>query len=83
MLGVVSESEDKTKLDEYLRSVGCEAMRVAFLPKKILNSYNLSMTPTTLIVANEGKVEKAWVGKWNSETAATASSFFGFSFSQH
>ena len=83
VLGIVSESEDKSKVDEYLRSVGCESMRVAFVPNSLLKSYKLSMTPTTLVIANEGKVENAWAGKWNSDSLAAASSTFGFSFSQH
>ena len=81
VLGLVSESEDKKKVNEYPSSVGCESMRVALVPKGVLNSYKLSMTPTTIVVENTGKVEKAWAGKWNSEIAASASSIFGFSFS--
>jgi hypothetical protein len=82
VLGLVSESEDKTKLDEFLHSIGCESLHVAFVPNDLLRSYKLSMTPTTLVVLKEGKVEKAWAGRWNSEALAAASSTFGFSFSQ-
>lgn len=81
VLGLVSESEDKKKVNEYLSSVGCESMRVAFVPKGVLSSYKLSMTPTTIVVENTGKVEKAWAGRWGSDIADSASSIFGFSFS--
>jgi hypothetical protein len=83
VLGVIAESEDKTKIAEYLHSVGCESMRVALLPNEILRNFKLSMTPTTLVIASEGRVEKVWAGKWNSDIAAEARSTFGFSFSQH
>ena len=82
VIGLVSESEDRAKVDEYLRSVGCESMRVAFIPDGVLNSYNLSMTPMTIVIANDGRVEKVWTGKWDSEALVAASSIFGFSFSQ-
>ena len=80
VLGIVSESEDRTKVGEYLRSVGCESMRIAFVSGSVINNYKLSMSPTTVVIENNGSVEKTWIGKWDSDIAAEASSVLGFSF---
>jgi peroxiredoxin len=81
--GLVSDSEDRNKIEEYLRSVGCGAdsptpLRVAFIPNDILRSYKLTSTPTTLIVANDGTVERSWLGRWNASTIDNANLVFGF-----
>ena len=87
VLGVATESEDKAKLDEYLRSVGCspdsqKPLRTALIPNSLRRSYKLSSTPITLVVANDGSVENVWHGRWDSESLAAAASIFGMDFSQ-
>lgn len=77
VLGVAAESEDKVKLEEYLHTVGCSidtdlALPVAFISDSVRRSYKLSATPITLVVTNDGTVEKVWAGKWDSEDIAVA-----------
>lgn len=67
--GLASDSEDKNKVEEYLRSVGCGAesptpLNVAFASGDTLRSYKLTSTPTTLVVGNDGTVERSWSGRW-------------------
>ena len=83
IIGVVSESEDKAKVEEYLKSLSCESLSVAILPKNVSKNYKLSMTPTTIVIDNEATVQQGWTGKWQSDELAVASSIFGFQFSQH
>jgi thiol-disulfide isomerase/thioredoxin len=59
VIGVVAQSEDKPRLSEYLRTMGCtdEArtrLRVALAPDDVRQSYQLAATPITLIVNNDG-----------------------------
>ncbi|MDT4953064.1 MAG: AhpC/TSA family [Acidobacteriota bacterium] len=87
ILGVVTESEDKAKLNEYLRSVGCspdsqKPLRTVLIPNNLRRSYKLSSTPITLVVANDGSVENVWYGRWDSESLAAAASIFGMDFSR-
>jgi peroxiredoxin len=82
VLGVAAESEDETKLTEFLRSVNCESMNVALLPNSLLNAYKLSVTPTTLVIENNGKVEKVWAGSWKDDRVDDAGSYFGLQFSK-
>ena len=83
IIGVVSESEDKVRIEEYLKSLGCESLPIAILPQSVSKNYKLSMTPTTIVIDNEATVQQVWTGKWQSDDLATAGSIFGFQFSQH
>lgn len=82
IIGVVSESEDRTKLEEYLKSQDCDFLPVAILPREISKNYKLSVTPTTLVIDNEGKVQQVWTGKWTASELANAGSLLGFQVSQ-
>lgn len=78
IIGVVSESEDRAKLEEYLKSFGCDFLPVAILPKGVSKSYKLSITPTTLVIDNEATIQQVWIGKWNAADLAAAGSILGF-----
>lgn len=87
IIGVVSQAEDKTKLEAYLRSVGClddskTSMRVALVPEGVRESYKLFSTPITLVIANDGKLEKVWYGSWRPQDLAAASAVFDVSLSE-
>lgn len=86
VIGLVDRAEDKTRLEEYTRTMGCSTdsqspLRVAFIPNEIRRSYKLSETPITLVVASDGTVEKVWAGRWNDNDVAVASTILGFNFS--
>lgn len=85
VLGLVRESEDVDKVAGHIRSVSpptdsMSRLQIAVVPQSVLDSYKLTVTPITLTVSSSGEVENIWVGKWNDDTAATASSYFGFQF---
>jgi len=81
ILGLVDETESRNQVEEYLRQAGCEGMQVAFTPENILAAYKLSVTPTTLVVSNRGKIQQAWIGQWDNKVIDEASSFFECSLS--
>ncbi|MDT7541995.1 MAG: AhpC/TSA family [Acidobacteriota bacterium] len=86
VLGVVSDKEDKEKMEDYLRQFGCAAdsqtpLRAALVPDDVRCNYKLMATPITLIVNNNGTVDKAWSGRWSGEEMAKAGETFGVSFS--
>jgi hypothetical protein len=68
VIGLASEVEDAETLRRYLNQLGFEAppqhFRVALLPDAVRRTYKLSVTPTTLVVTNDGTVEKVWQGQW-------------------
>ncbi|MBV9211723.1 MAG: redoxin domain-containing protein [Acidobacteria bacterium] len=82
VIGLVNQAEDKTRLEKYLREMGCAQdspapLRVAFVPQEALDSYRLNATPITLIVANDGTVTKAWNGLWQQSQTSEAKTVFG------
>jgi peroxiredoxin len=86
IIGVVSQAEDKGKLEAYLVSAGCLGdglpnMRVALVADEVREAYKLFSTPTTLVVANDGTVERVWRGRWNPQDLASASLTFGLNLS--
>ena len=86
VIGVASDKEDRAKLEEYLRQFGCDGasatpLRVALVADDVRRSYKLSATPITLVVNNDGAVERAWAGRWNEAQAAEAGKLLGVDFS--
>jgi peroxiredoxin len=88
VIGVARDAEDKSKLEDYLRAVNCAGdsqtpLRVALNPEAVRRAYKFSATPITVIVANDGTVEKHWAGRWDAQGLADAGSIFGFAFSHN
>ena len=42
---------------------------LVFFDSESLGSYKLTATPTTLLINEDGRVEYAWVGKWDESRA--------------
>lgn len=85
VVGLVARNEDKARLEEYLRAVGCGAdsptpLRVALVTKQVQEAYKLSGTPATVIVSADGRVEKAWPGRWSEAEAPEAGALLGVNF---
>ena len=84
--GLVSETEDRVKLGDFLSQMSCAAnsptpLKVAFVPEDVMRNYKLAPTPLTLVVSNSGTVEKAWIGLWDEANVPAASSFLGVTIS--
>lgn len=80
--GLAGDEQDKAKLRDYLAAMGCvqdgvPSLRVALLSKEVRESYKLHSTPTTLIVSGDGRIEKAWLGRWDDMERLEASAFLG------
>lgn len=86
VIGLVDKAEDRPRLEEYLRSMGCAAdsrtpLRVALIPKDVRRAYKLSATPITLLVSNDGTVERWWEGRWGDAERNDAGQALGFALS--
>lgn len=80
VVGLVSETEERGRVFEYLHTFDCDHLETAFVSNSVLRNYKLSITPTTLVVDSNGTVEKAWAGVWDANTLAAAGSVFGLAF---
>jgi thiol-disulfide isomerase/thioredoxin len=78
VVGVVSDQEDKQLVSAHAEGAGYfktkTPLALVFFDSESLGSYKLTATPTTLLINDEGLVEHAWIGKWdtNSEKEVAA-----------
>lgn len=68
VVGLVSEHEDAQQVKRFLRSIGAAQLTVARIPDRVHRQYKLLVTPLTLTLDSQGKVEKSWIGKWGFST---------------
>ena len=73
VLGVVSETEDRRLVSAHAERAGYfktkTPLPIVFFDHESLGSYKLTATPTTLLIDEKGKVEHAWVGRWDESRA--------------
>ena len=73
VIGIVGDRETKQEVASHAEVLGYFKTRIV-LPVVLVNDemlarYKLTATPTTLLIDNTGKVEHAWVGKWDKSKA--------------
>lgn len=72
VVGVVSD-QDKQLVSAHAEAAGYfktkSRLPLVFFDSESLGSYKLTATPTTLLINDEGKVEHAWIGKWDANSA--------------
>jgi peroxiredoxin len=73
VIGVVNDREDKRLVSAHADGAGYfktkTPLPLVFFDSESLGSYNLSATPTTLLINDDGTVAHAWVGKWDEASA--------------
>jgi len=73
VIGVVSDREDRRLVSAHADGAGYfktkTPLPLVFFDSESLGSYKLSATPTTLLINEDGRVEHAWVGKWDETSA--------------
>lgn len=74
VVGIVGDREDKQEVTQHVDGLGYFKTRVA-LPVVAVNNdalarYKLTATPTTLLIDDSGRVERAWVGMWDDAKIA-------------
>lgn len=74
VVGIVGDREDRKEVTQHADELGYFKTKVA-LPVVAVNTetlvrYKLTATPTTLLIDDSGRVEHAWVGKWDDAKIA-------------
>ena len=73
VVGVVSDREDRQLVSAHADEAGYfktkTPLPLVFFDSESLGSYKLTATPTTLLINDDGKVEHAWIGKWDTNSA--------------
>jgi peroxiredoxin len=69
VVGIVSDREDKRSVSAYADGAGYfktkTPLPLVVFDSESLGNYKLTATPTTLLINEDGRVEHAWVGKWD------------------
>ena len=83
MLELFRDREDKSKVASYLNANGYElensSVKFLFLADEFLQENKLNSTPTTLLVNENGIVEKVWFGLWDKTIISEVNSSLGVS----
>lgn len=73
VVGVVSDKENKQLVSAHADGAGYfktkTPLPILFFDDESLGTYKLTATPTTLLIDKDGRVERAWVGKWDESRA--------------
>lgn len=74
VVGIVGDREDKLEVTKHANVLGYFKTRIALpivtVSDETLANYKLTATPTTLLIDSNGRVEHAWVGKWDETKTA-------------
>ena len=74
VVGVVSDKENPQSVSAHADGAGYfktkTPLPIVFFDDESLETYKLTATPTTLLINPDGKVEHAWVGKWDESRAS-------------
>ena len=85
VLALARDSEDKSKIEEFLNSVDCppesKLFKVALISEDVRVKYKFGVTPTTLIVSSTGVIESAWNGVLTPGDTARAGASLGINLS--
>jgi len=73
VVGIVSDREDKRLVSAYAEGVGYfktkTPLPLVVFDSESLGTYKLTATPTTLLIDEDGRVEHAWIGRWDETKA--------------
>lgn len=73
---IAGDHETPEVVRAYLESAGLASVPVAFVTSKVRLQYGLRYTPTTMLIANDGTIEKIWTGLWNEQAKQEAVELF-------
>jgi peroxiredoxin len=69
--------DDAPKSDVFLSSNGLNLEAFAHIDAETREAYRLSLAPLTIVVDNNGKVERIWPGVFSQETKEEVERYFG------
>ncbi len=80
IFALFNDREEHPKVEEYLKTYGFADINISVKPLysngEILQKYRLNGTPATLIINENGIVEKAWSGLWDKTTISEVENYF-------
>jgi len=77
IFGISLDSSPKSA--DFLTTNGLNLEVFAGMDPEFKNAYKLNLTPLTIVIDNNGRVEKIWAGALDEKTKAEVNSYFGIS----
>lgn len=77
IFGVSLDSSANTS--DFLKARGLNLEVFAGVDPQFRNSYKLNLTPLTIVIGNDGKVERVWPGAFNENSKTEVETYFGIS----
>ena len=69
IVGIVGDKEDQQAVTKHAEELGYfktkTVLPIIAVNEDVLRRYKLTATPATLLIDDNGRVEHAWVGKWD------------------
>lgn len=81
-IDLITTETDADSVKKYLDDYGVGSWETLSIEKADADKAELSGTPATIVLDDDGKVEKAWVGMWRDEELADASDYFSVDFAK-
>ena len=79
---IFNAGEERPAVSNYVNSIGHSTipnLHVLFSESETLQKYKLNATPTTLVLNEEGFVEKVWNGLWDKSKVKEVNSYLNLS----
>lgn len=76
----ITTDKDIKAIGKYLRKYNSEDWDVMIVDEKQAKKAKLLATPITIVVNNDGEIEKAWNGLWQKNDVISASEYFAIKF---
>lgn len=73
----ITTETDVQAIKNYIKSYAIEDWDVLTVETKDAQKAKLMVTPVTMVINDEGIVEKAWVGMWETKDISSVSDYFG------
>lgn len=71
--------DSRAKTTEFLEANGLNLEVFAEADAHFKSTYKLNLTPLTIVIGNDGKVEKVWLGALNENSKTEVETYFGIS----
>lgn len=80
-IAAVTTESNSQAVKDYLESYGAIEWRVLRIKSEDAQIAKFSQTPITIVIDNEGKIEKSWPGRWQNKIVDIAGKYFSVDFS--
>jgi peroxiredoxin len=78
----LTTESDADAIRKYIHAMDCDQLEVLSIPPDAAQRYKFIMTPITLVINQNGVVERAWTGMWKDNSLASASKYFALNLAE-